>query len=108
MVKIGPILPARDGRGIARISQGGGGGHTLSHPGYLHSPLQMFGPENEVCNYLALEKIHGMLILWIQVFFFYLKNYLTKGFMGTPVPPWLRPWTALATYSLRHLACSRH
>ena len=23
----------------------------MSHPGYLHSPLQMFGPENGVCNY---------------------------------------------------------
>ena len=32
----------------------------MSHPGYLHSPLQMFGPENGVCNYLTLEKIYGM------------------------------------------------
>ena len=53
-------------RGVARISQSRG--HTLSHPGYLHGPLQMFGPENEVCNYLALEKINGMLILWIHTF----------------------------------------
>ena len=30
----------------------------VSHPGYLHSPLQMFGPESGVCNYLALEKIN--------------------------------------------------
>ena len=55
-------------RGVARIFQRGlveGGNHTVPHPGYLHSPLQMFGPENEVCNYLALEKIYGMLILRI-------------------------------------------
>ena len=45
-----------------------GGGHTVSHPGYLHGPLQMFGPENGVCNYLALEMIYGMLILWIHTF----------------------------------------
>ena len=25
-----------------------GGGHTVSHPVYLHGPLQMFGPENGV------------------------------------------------------------
>ena len=31
----------------------------MSHPGYLHDPLQMFGPENLVCNNLALEKIYG-------------------------------------------------
>ena len=30
---------------------GRGGGHTVSHPGYLHRLLQMFGPENGVCNY---------------------------------------------------------
>ena len=35
----------------------------MSHPGYLHGPLQMLGPENEVCNYLALEKINDMSIL---------------------------------------------
>ena len=40
----------------------------MSHPGYLHGPLQMFGPENGVCNYLALEMIYGMLILWIHAF----------------------------------------
>ena len=40
----------------------------MSHPGYLHGPLQMFGPENEVCNYLALEKINDMSILWIRAF----------------------------------------
>ena len=33
----------------------------MSHPGYLHGPLQMLGPENEVCNYLALEKINDNL-----------------------------------------------
>ena len=27
---------------------GGGGGHTVSHPGYLHSPMQMYAPENGV------------------------------------------------------------
>ena len=48
--------------GVARIFQGGGGGgggrgHTVSHPGYLHSPLQMFGSENGVINYLAPVKI---------------------------------------------------
>ena len=45
---------------------GGWGGHAMSHPGYLHGPLQMFGPGNGVCNYLALEKIYGMLILQIR------------------------------------------
>ena len=40
----------------------------MSHPGYLHGSLQMFGPGNEVCNYLALEKVNGMLILWICTF----------------------------------------
>ena len=28
----------------------------------------MLGPENEVCNYLALEKINDMSILWIRAF----------------------------------------
>ena len=46
----------------------GVGGHTVSHPGYLHSPLQMFSPKNGACNYLALEKIYGMLILQICAF----------------------------------------
>ena len=34
----------------------------MSRPGYLH------GPENRVCNYLALEKINDMLILRIRAF----------------------------------------
>ena len=46
----------------------GGRGHTTSHPGYLHGPLHMFGPENGVCNYLALEKYYGKLILQIWAF----------------------------------------
>ena len=33
----------------------------MSHPGYLHSPLQMFGPKNGV----AQVKSYGMLILWM-------------------------------------------
>ena len=33
-----------------------------------HVPLQMLGPVNGVRNYLALEKIYCMLILWIRVF----------------------------------------
>ena len=40
----------------------------MSHRGYLHGPLQKFGPENGVCNFLALEKIYGMLILRIRIF----------------------------------------
>ena len=40
----------------------------MSHPGYLHGPLQMLGPENGVCNYLALEKIDGKLISRIRTF----------------------------------------
>ena len=40
----------------------------MSHPGYLNGPLQMFGPKNRVFNYLALEKIYGMLILQIRAF----------------------------------------
>ena len=72
-----------------------GWGHTVSHPGYLHNPLQMFSPENEVCNYLALEKIYGMSILrtcafsppeLLSLYFVYLKNYLTKGGWGSLVP----------------------
>ena len=39
----------------------------MSHPGYLHGPLQMFGPENGVCNYLALET--GTFILRIHLLF---------------------------------------
>ena len=30
----------------------------MSHPGCLHGSLQMFCPENGVCNYLALQKIN--------------------------------------------------
>ena len=41
----------------------------MSHPGYLHGPLQMFGPENGVCNYL--NKVYGMLILRIPLFRFF-------------------------------------
>ena len=50
-------------RDVARIFKKGGGGggggrggrHTLSYPAYLRTCiLQMFGPENGVCNYLAL------------------------------------------------------
>ena len=40
----------------------------MSHPGYLHGPLQMFGPANGVYNYLALGKIYGMLIPRIRAF----------------------------------------
>ena len=40
----------------------------MSHPGYLHGPQQMFGPENGVWNYPALEKIYGTLILQIHAF----------------------------------------
>ena len=40
----------------------------MSHPGYLNNPLQMFGPENEVRNYLAPGKIYGISILRICAF----------------------------------------
>ena len=40
----------------------------MLNPGYLHDPLQMFGPENGVFYYLALEQIYGVLILWICAF----------------------------------------
>ena len=49
-------------RDVARIFQrgggGGGGGVTLCHTQRtcVLTLLQMFGPENGVCNYLALEK----------------------------------------------------
>ena len=51
----------------------GGGGvgrgvHIVSHPRYLHAPLQVFGPANGVCNYLVLEKIYGKLNLGICTF----------------------------------------
>ena len=41
---------------------------TLYHIQGLHSPLQMFSPENGVCNFLALEEIYGMLIPRIHAF----------------------------------------
>ena len=77
----------------------------MSHPGYLHGPLQMLGPENEVCNYLALEKINDMSILWIRAFSppeskdLYVA-YLKGGGGGggghehprTPPPPPPPPW----------------
>ena len=52
----------------------------MSHPGYLHGPLQMFGPKNEVCNNLALEKIYGNLIPRIRA------EGGGGGFTGAPVP----------------------
>ena len=67
----------------------------------------MLGPENEVCNYLALEKINDMSILWIRAFsppelkdFYvvYLKGggggggvTSTPGHPPPPPPPWLCP-----------------
>ena len=56
-------------RGVAKIFQTGGGSNALSHSGYLHSPLQMLGPANGACNYLALEKIYGMSTLRIRNLF---------------------------------------
>ena len=50
------------------MGEGRGEGHAMSHTGYLHGPLQMFGLENGVCNYLALEEIYGMLIFLIRAF----------------------------------------
>ena len=38
----------------------------MSHPVYLHGPLQMLGPENGVG--IVLEKINGMMILRIHAF----------------------------------------
>ena len=73
----------------------------MSHPGYVHSPLQMFCPENGVCNYLALVNIYGMLILWIWAFsppefnkacmLFTLKIILQRGVTAPQDPPSLRP-----------------
>ena len=74
----------------------------MSHPGYLHGPLQMLGPENEVYNYLALEKINDMSILWIRAFsppelkglyVVYLKGggEGVTSTPGHPPPPWLCP-----------------
>ena len=40
----------------------------MPHPGYLFGPSQMCGPADAVFNYLALEKIYGMLILQIHAF----------------------------------------
>ena len=40
----------------------------MSNPGYVHGPLQIFGPKNGVGNDLALEKIYGILILRIRAF----------------------------------------
>ena len=71
--------------------------YILSHPGYLHGALQMFGPEKGECNYLALENIYG-LILWIHAFSppklnimfvcWLLENSSRlEGVTGTPGPP---------------------
>ena len=40
----------------------------MTHPGYLHAPLQTLGPESGVCNYLALEKINNRLVLRSHAF----------------------------------------
>ena len=50
-------------------------GQTMSHLGYLHGPLQMTGPENRVCNYLALENIYGMLFVRIRPFHKVCKSF---------------------------------
>ena len=44
------------------------GGWGRDKPTKKHDPLQMFGPANGVCNYLAQERIYCMLILPIPVF----------------------------------------
>ena len=80
----------------------------MSHAGftftYLHGPLRMFSPG--VYNYLALEKIYGMLILQICVFsppelyVVYLKkssHQVTKGGGGAQAPQ-----DSLATPLLSH------
>ena len=64
----------------------------MSQPGYLHGPLQMWGPENGVCNYLELGKINGMLILRIRAFSplelcCLLNNDLQRGTHGHPRTP---------------------
>ena len=56
----------------------------------------MFGPANGVSNYLALEKIHCMLILRIRVFWpLELKGHKTItsqiGITVTPGPPLATP-----------------
>ena len=75
----------------------------MSYIGYLNGPLQMFGPENGVSNYLALANIYGTLILRIHAFsppdrcglyIADLKNHLPKGGRGHPstaTPSQLRP-----------------
>ena len=40
----------------------------MSHLGYLHGKLQMFGTENEVYNCVALQENYGMLSLRIRAF----------------------------------------
>ena len=42
---------------------GGGWGSHCVTPRYLHGPLQMFGPENGVSNYLALVRIMARLVI---------------------------------------------
>ena len=113
-------------RGIARIFQRGGGGgggggggrgegvHTASYPVYLHSPLQMLCPENGVCNYLALEKIYGMLTLRVCAFsppellglyVAYLKNDLAKGGGGGAWAP--QDPTGYTAFNLQHSSVLR-
>ena len=66
----------------------------MSHPGHLHTPLHMYGPENGVCNYLALEKINCRLIILIRTFS--PQNYKVcggggGGITGTQDPPGYAP-----------------
>ena len=63
------------------LGGGGGGGTSLQEK---KGPLQMFGPANGVCIYLAQEKIYCMFLLRIRVFSpnelkGHKSHYLTAG-----------------------------
>ena len=78
---------------------GGGGGRAGTSLQEKKGPLQMFGPANGVCIYLAQEKIYCMFLLRIRVFSpTELKGhkslYLTAGGVdgtGTKDPPSYAP-----------------
>ena len=118
VLKMSHIHIDRRARGVARIFQregggGGGGSHCHIQGIYIVDPLQMFGPDNGVCNYLALVNFYVILILRICAFsppelkdLYVVYNYLTRGVDGhprtspppPPPSPWLRSWVANTSF----------
>ena len=53
-------------KGIARIFWGGGGVVTLCHIRVLTKSSADLRSENGVCNYLALENIYGLYVVYLK------------------------------------------